>query len=515
VFDDRRRFILLTGDRDMFVANGRWIASQASSTSTRTLLATAGDRLALEHFRFVGAPDAPEAEVEVLILREVDAEGRGVAVIVFDPAERRAASAELFERYLRSDSARWMPASMIEFARAMLDHDLDRMRAALPDDFFVHDHRRTGMGRIEGADDYVASVAAVYEQSPDAIPVTLYDVVVAKHGWLSVGGTVGTLTDGGEFESIFVRLMLFQGDRFVGAEMFELEDLDVARARFEELRPDPLRIPPNAASRARDRTREASRARDWPALRALVSDDFVFDDRTKRALITGGVELWIASMKQTSGPTTDYERELVATFGERIALDRLAWAGETDDGIRWEADKLRLTEVDADGRIRASITFDLDDRGAAFAEARARFAAGEAAPTGGQAPILAFHGAFARHDWEALRESLDTDAVIRDHRPLGLGVSTGDQWLESLRVLADLASDVDAQTFRILAWNRHGRVDVVRLGGTMPHGGGPFENIIVRTVMTAGDRLQRCELFAVGDADQALARFEELGSRLA
>jgi len=70
---------------------------------------------------------------------------------------------------------------------------------------------------------------------------------VAKHGWLSVGGTVGTLTDGGEFESLFARLMLFQGDRFVGAEMFELEDLDVARARFEELCPDPLLIPPNGA----------------------------------------------------------------------------------------------------------------------------------------------------------------------------------------------------------------------------------------------------------------------------
>ena len=241
----------------------------------------------------------------------------------------------------------------------------------------------------------------------------------------------------------------------------------------------------------------------------------MFDDRGKRALVTGGVELWIESMKQFVGPGTGYERELVATFGERIALDRLAWAGETDDGIRWEADRLRLTEVDAEGRIRASINFDDDDRSAALAEAEARFVAGEAASTGGQAPILAFHGAFGRHDWEAVRESLDPDAVIRDHRPLGLGVSTGDEWLESLRVLADLAPDVDAQTFRILAWNRHGRVDVTRLGGTMPDGGGAFENILVAVNVTAGDRLQRCELFAVGDADQALARFEELCSHLA
>src|SRR5258705_13900714 len=120
-----------------------------------------------------------------------------VANLISDPNNRRAGSVEMLERSARSDAARWWPASVIEVTRAMVDHDLDRIRAALPGDFFIHDHRRTGIGRIERADAYVASVAAVYEQSPDAMPVTLYDIVEAKHGSLSVGGTVGTLTDGG------------------------------------------------------------------------------------------------------------------------------------------------------------------------------------------------------------------------------------------------------------------------------------------------------------------------------
>src|SRR5207244_12716760 len=99
VFDDRRRFILLTGDRDMFMATGQFAASQGFSNSP-TLLATAGDRLALEHHRlFTGAPDAPDAEVETLVLTEVDAEGRLVAYIAFDPDDRRAASAEMLDRY--------------------------------------------------------------------------------------------------------------------------------------------------------------------------------------------------------------------------------------------------------------------------------------------------------------------------------------------------------------------------------------------------------------------------------
>jgi hypothetical protein len=41
--------------------------------------------------------------------------------------------------------------------------------------------------------------------------------------------------------------MLYRGDRAVGAELFEPEDLDVARARFEELRADRAQRPPHAA----------------------------------------------------------------------------------------------------------------------------------------------------------------------------------------------------------------------------------------------------------------------------
>src|SRR5439155_17234451 len=240
VFDDRRRFILLTGDRDMFIANARWLASQGPSHS-RTLLATAGDRLVLEHFRWIGAPDAPDAEIEVLILREVDAKGRLVATIVFDPDDRRAASAELFERFARSDAARWMPASVIEFWRAMHDHDLVRIRAALPGDFVFHDHRRMiGLGRLAGADDYVASAAALFALAPDVTFEILYHVAAEKHGDLAVAHQYGTLAEGGEFESVLVRLTRYHGQRFVGVDLFDLEDLDVARARFEELRPDPL-----------------------------------------------------------------------------------------------------------------------------------------------------------------------------------------------------------------------------------------------------------------------------------
>ena len=40
---------------------------------------------------------------------------------------------------------------------------------------------------------------------------------------------------GGAFESVFVRLNRYESGRCIGAELFELEDIEGAKARFEEL----------------------------------------------------------------------------------------------------------------------------------------------------------------------------------------------------------------------------------------------------------------------------------------
>ncbi|MBI3768884.1 MAG: hypothetical protein HY271_10380 [Deltaproteobacteria bacterium] len=233
---------------------------------------------------------------------------------------------------------------------------------------------------------------------------------------------------------------------------------------------------------------------DWPALRALASGDFRYEDRRRHALVAGDVEVWIKSIEFMAPRLRREARELIGTVGDRIALERVVGTGEPDTGA-FEIEFILLTAIDADGQLAAWIRFDLDDRRAAFTEAHARFVAGEAASAGGQAPIVAFNDAFDRRDWEAVRESLADDLVLRDHRTPGWGTLDRDQWIDSMRVLADLVPDVDAKVFRILTWNHHGRVDVVRVFGTMPHGGG---------------RIRHFESFDGGDADQALACFAEL-----
>lgn len=121
--------------------------------------------------------------------------------------------------------------------RAWNAHDLARTRALLPDDFYLDDHRRTGVGRLDGADAYLASIAAMYQLSHDLKTETLYIVSVAAHGTVCVARWLGTNAEGGEFDAVYVCVGL-QGDgRPAGLEVFEIDALDAALARLAELRP--------------------------------------------------------------------------------------------------------------------------------------------------------------------------------------------------------------------------------------------------------------------------------------
>jgi ketosteroid isomerase-like protein len=497
VFDDRTRRSLLRGDRELLLANDRLLAA-SSPRSSITVLATAGERLALQHVAMAGTYEGTDFEQDFLQIVEIDDDDRLVAAIAFDPEDRRAASRELLERSARIDGSR---APSLEARCAIFDHDLERVRALLPSGFVYHDHRRIGAGRIEHADDYVAWLAGLFEHSADAIIEPLYVVASEAHGTLSVGHTFGTWSDGGAFESVYCQVV---GP--LGLELFELEDLELARARFEALRPGPTRIPANAASRASDRIVDACKAGDWDALRALASADFAFEDRGKRALVSGGVETWVENTRFAQSASFEHER--LATSGDRIVIERVQ-VKSAPDGSPVEREGLGLIEVDAGGRIRAVILFDPDDRAAAFSEAHERFVAGEAAAIGGQKPILAFFTAFRRRDWEAMRACLAEGPVLRDRRALGiLGTLDRDQWVDSLRAAADLAPDLGGEVVRILAWNHRGRVQLARQSGTRD--GGPFENVVANVVRTGGDLILFNEIFDVADTDQALARFAEL-----
>jgi len=313
-------------------------------------------------------------------------------------------------------------------------------------------------------------------------------------------------------------------------ELFEIEQLDAALARFEALRPDPhgarleswdprsepkasevdaLAVPTTAATRMRDRHHHAFVARDWDAIRAVTAADFIYDDRGKRALVRGDVEAWIGSMEFTTQPGFRAETALIGTLGDRIVLDQVRWFGEPD-GDAFEFGRVRLLEVGADGLFRAVLFFDPEDRFAATVEGLARFATGEAAGSAGIAPLVALFRALCDRSWEAVRACFAPDLVLVDHRPLSLGTLDREQWIASMQAVDELGDGVIWEVFRVLAWSEQGFVVAVRRFGTIADGGGPFEVDAIMTALIVDGRIQRSEIFGEADAERAVARFEAL-----
>jgi ketosteroid isomerase-like protein len=504
--EDRRPLFRTVSGRNTEIAVHLSLLHEGGWQPARTLLATAGDRLALQRWLWTkGESDAP-SEIEFLEIDELGDSGRFVRSILFAPADRAAASRELMERYAAL-GAEGMPQATIEFIRGMNAHDLVRARSGISADFVFDDHRRAGTGRLEGADRYLESLSALWELIPDDGTELLYNVAVDRCGRVCVLRTWGHNREGGEVESLFVSLMHHPGEKLSLVELFEIEHLDVALARLADLRPGRT----NAATRARDRQAAAFVAQDWDAVRRLAAADFVLEDRGKRALVTGDVEAWIASMQFTSQPGFRPSVTLIGTFGDRVALDRVVWSGEPG-GDAFEFERIRVLEADAEGRMRAVIMFDPEDLWPASREAMMRFAAAEsAAPVRG---LVAWGEAQRAKRWDDLRTICTPDFVAVDRRPLGvLGTLDREQWVESLKAIVGLSDGVTYANHDVLAWNESGIVTAVARHGTIADGGGDIDDGFLAVMRVVDGRLVRLDVFAEHDTEGALACFDEQRSR--
>ncbi len=520
-FEDRRHLALVSGDVDWWIADNQRTTSLPNVRIERQLVSMFGDRVAFYRLLLTGEPDtaadaATESrrisslgpfEIEFLWVGEVDEGGRVTAGISFDVDDWRAATREARARWFARDAAAAAAVGpAFELIEAFNDRDRTRMRAVLSDDFVLDDHRPARLGTIEDAGTWVEACATLWDLAPDVRTVIVSTLAHARYGSALLVQPSGTSREGGAFESPSAAVFIVADGRITRQELFEPEDLDAALARFAELRPDSLRIPPNAATRACDRVHEAGEAQDWDALRPLCAPTLVYDDRRRGLRTSGDLEMYLASWRHIFSHGARATRTLLATSGDRLALYRHRYSG-ADGRPAFEIDTLSLTEVDAEGRIVARLWFDPDDLGAAFDEAHARFVAGEAGAAPAQAVILALDRALARRDWLAFRACLADDLVYRDHRKLGLGTLACDELVAAVRVHRELATDLRTETHRLLGWDRHGCVAVMHQYGTVPDGG-PFENVFLRMIVADGDRVRHFETFDV--ADQALARFEEL-----
>jgi class 3 adenylate cyclase/tetratricopeptide (TPR) repeat protein len=504
VFDDRRKHSLVVGGIEDWIRSREFLTSEASARVDVRLLAAPGRSCALLHACWSGGPSDGRFEIEHLVLVEVDASGLFTAFMLFEPDDRAAAHEELTRRYLDKgvDGA---PQGAVDFWSGLNEHDLVRARSGLVDDFVLSDHRRTGMGVVDGADAYIASVRALYELSSDVTVQPLWTAARGAHGRVEVLRRTGTNSEGGEFEGIFISLSLNRGQQLAAFEYFEPEDLGRALARFEELRPDPLRIPPNEVERTLGRSRSIT---DADALRAVVSDDFVFDDRKKHSHSVGSVEDWIRSLSFLRDEArAEPVRRLIATAGDRIALYQMLWSGGPSDG-RFEIEHFFMGEVDEAGRFNAVVLFDPEDRAAADAELFERYVA--AGANGMSRGALEFLRGFNAHDLVRARRGLTDDFVLDDRRRTGMGLVEGaDSYLASIEAIYELIPDVRTDFVYFAAQADHGSVCLMRRVGHNTEGGAVKSQYLVLT-LDRDDKLARMEFYEPEQLFEALARFEGL-----
>jgi hypothetical protein len=517
---DRRALLQLETDREQWLASYRQIVEMTSGRPLQEVLATRGERLVLARSHWQGAAgDIGPSAIDWLLIIELDARGDHRAVVAFDPDDLDAAYTELDARYDAGEGAATTgaPACLPQFARLVARRDWDALAATFASTVVAHDHRLVSWGTLEGPVEYSRALRTLVDLAPD-VRLRVHHLRASAGGELFEAAWQGT-RDGGPFEIPVVGVVELDAERKQRRfDLYDVDKLEQARARFAAIAtsvlPNPLRIPPNAATRAVESIWSYADAGDWGALRALVAP-VAYEDRRRLLRVAGDGEVLLANIRQTWAMNLRPVPSVPTTFGERLALYHSVWRVTENEQVLSEAEGLGLWEVDGAGRVVAFVIFDSDGRRAALREAWARWAALD--------PVVA--------PWvELLNETTDRwndrsspssprfadDLIVEDHRRTGFGrIEGADAYSQSIVALWELAPDQRLE----LGWfwpavDRDCALVSVRREGTLPDGGA-FESDYLALFAVTGGRVTRLEFFEVDALDRALARFAELSDALA
>ena len=240
------------------------------------------------------------------------------------------------------------------------------------------DHRRPKIIEEGGLN---ASLLSMWKLVPDVTFRIRGSASAENLGAVCTHVARGRSHDGFDAEWRGVELLTVAGSLINRCEIFDEADLDAAIARFDELQPKPRRLD-NESIRVSERLFASFAAGEWAAVREILADDFLQDDR--RRLVGAGVrhgrddevadlraiaDLWAGNATGT----------YLATRGERLDLMRLRFSLPIPGDEPFVTEVLGVGEINANGRVVTAISFDSDDIDAAFEELDARYLAGEAA----------------------------------------------------------------------------------------------------------------------------------------
>ena len=485
--------------RDAMVKDLQAAADVGFKISMVSALAIRGERLVLARVRGSGR-DPESIQDDALNVVEIGTDDRITAVAVFDLDDFDAAIAELDARYLACEAAAHAQTwSVITGGHAAVNRG--ELPPTTPDCESI-DHRR---GTAFAPGELVAYFRAGWDVGQE---IRTYVEIVHR---LSDLGAVcthvghGISHDGFDAEWRGVDLLTVEGDLVNRCEVFDETDLDAAIARFDELHPQTRRLE-NTASRVAGRNQEHFTARNWDAMTEMLANDFSSDDR--RRVVNAGVRRGRDAAVQDAHANADLGAKditstVIATRGEHLVLLSAQYSSSTQRPEAFHVDVLNIYEIDADERIAAIVTFDLDDFDVAIAELDARYLAGEAAAHAHTwSAVLRPYTAINRQELFATTP----DWVNVDHRR-GATFPPGDANAYVRASLDDGAGSIYVETVHRL--DDLGAVVTWAATGTTQEGfDAEWRGIHVLTV--DGDLISRFEVFDEIDLSAALARFDQL-----
>ena len=502
--DDRRRVVNagIRRGRDVEMANWRATGDIWMTSARSTVVATRGERLVLFRIAFLSEDPPTEAfQAAALTIVEINADNQGAANVVFDIDDVDAAFEELDARYLAGEAAAHSQTwSVIAKACAALNQ-----RELLPTtpDWVNIDHRQ-GIAFAPG--DLTAYIRSAWNLLSDG---GVY--IETAHRLNDLGAVVtwtghATSQEGSPVEFRGINVLTVRDDLISRCEIFDESDLDAALAKFEQLSRPEQQLE-NTASQVTQRFLARFAAGDWDTVTETLADDFFQDDRRRvvGAGVRQGRDAEIVDLRAIADHgITELTSTVMATRGERLVLVRCRFAFGDQGQEAFHAELLGVAEINADERIIAAISFDLDAIDAAFEELDARYRAGEAAT----------HA----HTWSVITDTyravnrrqlppMTADFVFTDHLPLQR-VEAGDL-TAIIRAMRELTPDISQYIGAVHRLSNLGAVVTRMASGTSQEGfDAEWRQVDLFTV--EGDKVNRCEVFAEADLDAALGRFEEL-----
>jgi hypothetical protein len=457
-----------------------------------SLVAARDDRLALtrNYISFVDGA-AGRSEVETLTITECDAEGRVVASVVFDADDMTSAFDELDRRHVALGGN---PLSAT-LRHAVAARDWELLASVFAPDCTFVDHRTAGWG-VVGPHEFVDYQRVIGELAPDT-RIWIDHSRSQGNVHLSTGRVSGTQTGGG-WEIAYVTVGVTSPDgRSTTVEVYNLADVAIARARFDELVAAANEPFGNSAWRTAAAQVRAINVQDWEAFVATLAPDGQVDDRRKGlVLVYRGRE---ATELHRTSFTLDHcrmERTLLATRGEHLALVETTVTFEDRHAGEAEVVCLVVLEVDDRGHLVTQVTLDADRLETAYKELDARYVA--LGGVGGEVS-----GTYLTPDPGVF----DSSFVSIDRRHAGYGRLTREPFVEMWRQGIELAPDVRIWVDHLRS--SHGiRLVVSREVGT--HDGGAWElPVVAVSAFTADGKVEWVETYDIEDLAVARARYEE------